>query len=150
VQSPRKHTTSSTETSWSGSTVHGTGTTRIRSSTTTTSTAPTNKTMGEAEDTPTQTPGQTPNGTPMSTASGSPIKAHKHLLAQNNPHLKSHRRRQSAFVVGEKTFGADVHAGLDEKKLPGYVERGMEQQGLLADIIYGQWMQGLRSRWPVV
>jgi serine/threonine-protein kinase 24/25/MST4 len=38
---------------------------------------------------------------------------------------------------------------MDEKKLPGHVEKGMEQQGLLADILYGQWTQGLRSRWPV-
>jgi serine/threonine-protein kinase 24/25/MST4 len=85
----------------------------------------------------------------MSAASGSPTKGAKFVLAQNNPHLKSHRRRQSAVVVGEKNFGQHNSSVLDEKKLPGYVERGMEQQGLLADILYGQWMQGLRTRWPV-
>jgi serine/threonine-protein kinase 24/25/MST4 len=85
----------------------------------------------------------------MDASSGSPLKGTKLLLAQNNPHLKSHRRRQSAFVVGEKTFGQNASSVLDEKKLPGYVEKGMEQQGLLADILYGQWMQGLKSRWPV-
>jgi serine/threonine-protein kinase 24/25/MST4 len=52
-------------------------------------------------------------------------------------------------VVGEKTFGQNASSALDEKKLPGYVEKGMEQQGLLADILYGQWMQGLKTRWPV-
>jgi serine/threonine-protein kinase 24/25/MST4 len=51
--------------------------------------------------------------------------------------------------VGEKLHGQKESSALDEKKLPGYVERGMEQQGLLADILYGQWMQGVRSRWPV-
>jgi serine/threonine-protein kinase 24/25/MST4 len=51
-------------------------------------------------------------------------------------------------VDGEKTCGQDASTAVDEKKLPGYVEKGMEQQGLLADILYGQWMQGLKTRWP--
>lgn len=147
AHSPRKHNTKTSDTSLSGSTVHGTSTTRIRSNTATRSTTTVNHTSEEY--TPTSTPFQTPNGTPMSTASGSPLKGAKLLLAQNNPHLKSHRRRQSAFVVGEKGVGNDSASPFDEKKLPGYVEKGMEQQGLLADILYGQWMQGLRSRWPV-
>jgi serine/threonine-protein kinase 24/25/MST4 len=147
VHSPRKHNTNTSETSLSGTTVHGTSTTRIRSSTATRS-ATTNNHISE-EYTATSTPYQTPNGTPKNVDSSSPLKGSKFVLAQNNPHLKSHRRRQSAFVVGEKSFGQDGPSALDEKKLPGYVERGMEQQGLLADILYGQWMQGLRSRWPV-
>lgn len=147
TQSPRKHNTNTSETSLSGTTVHGTSTTRIRSSTNVRSTTTVSRTTSE-EYTPSSTPFQTPNGTPVSISSGSPLKGTKLILAQNNPHLKSHRRRQSAFVVGEKTFGQTAPA-LDEKKLPGYVERGMEQQGLLADILYGQWMQGLRTRWPV-
>ncbi|KAF2022789.1 Pkinase-domain-containing protein [Setomelanomma holmii] len=146
-RSPQKHNTKTSETSLSGTTVHGTSTTRIRSNTATrmrTDAAQTNE-----EHTLSSTPYQTPSGTPMSTASGSPLKGTKLVLAQNNPHLKSHRRRQSAFVVGEKGYGHDAPPALDEKKLPGYVEKGMEQQGLLADILYGQWMQGLRTRWPV-
>jgi serine/threonine-protein kinase 24/25/MST4 len=124
AQSPRKAGNHSTETSWSGTTVHGTSTNRI---------------VHDEDATPTQTAKAVPIG--------SPTKASKLVLATNNPHLKSHRRRQSAFVVGEKGFDKD---GLvDEKKLPGYVEKGMEQQGLLADILYGQWMQGIRGRWPV-
>ena len=95
----------------------------------------------------------TPFSTPLSTTSQSPVKGPKLVLAQNNPHLKSHRRRQSAFVGGEKIFGSVFDDGrgwgLEEEKLPGHVEKGMEQQGLLADILYGQWMQGLKSRWPV-
>jgi serine/threonine-protein kinase 24/25/MST4 len=145
------HNTRTSRTTLSGSTVHGTSTTRIRSSTTVTSSSADTKSTSENTSTPTSTPFQTPCGTPTSTTSGSPLKGHKLILAQNNPHLKSHRRRQSAFVGGEKMFGLDGYggSGLDEKKLPGYVERGMEQQGLLADILYGQWMQGLRSRWPM-
>ncbi|KAK7545167.1 kinase-like domain-containing protein [Phyllosticta citribraziliensis] len=37
---------------------------------------------------------------------------------------------------------------IDEKKLPGYVKPGMEYTGLLADVLYGRWMEGLVSRWP--
>lgn len=147
MRSPQKHNTKTSETSLSGTTVHGTSTTRIRSNTATRMRM--NIAQAAEQYTPSSTPSQTPSGTPMSTESGSPLKGTKLILAQNNPHLKSHRRRQSAFVVGEKAFGHDVPTALEEKKLPGYVERGMEQQGLLADILYGQWMQGLRSRWPV-
>jgi serine/threonine-protein kinase 24/25/MST4 len=147
MRSPQKHNTKTSETSLSGTTVHGTSTTRIRSNTATRMRMNIAQTAEQC--TPSSTPFQTPSGTPMSTESGSPLKGTKLILAQNNPHLKSHRRRQSAFVVGEKAYGHDVPTALEEKKLPGYVERGMEQQGLLADILYGQWMQGLRSRWAV-
>jgi serine/threonine-protein kinase 24/25/MST4 len=82
------------------------------------------------------------------TSSGSPIKNTKLQLAQNTPQLKSNRRRQSAAVT-DKSPGQHASSALDEKKLPGYVEKGMEQQGLLADILYGQWTQGVRNRWPV-
>lgn len=144
-----KHNTKTSETSLSGTTVHGSSTTRIRANTTTTTTSSFTKTSGEYAGTPTQTPFQTPSGTPTGTTSTSPLKGPKLVLATNNPHLKSHRRRQSAIIGGEKSFGMDVYGGLDEKKLPGHVEKGMEQQGLLSDILYGQWMQGLRSRWPM-
>jgi serine/threonine-protein kinase 24/25/MST4 len=79
-------------------------------------------------------------------SSGSPIKGTKLQLAQNTPQLKN-RRRQST-LVSEKSPGQNAPSALDEKKLPGYVEKGMEQQGLLADILYGQWTQGVRNRWP--
>lgn len=143
-----KHSTKSSETSLSGATVHGTSTTRIRSSTTTTNSSSYSKTSTEYSSTPQRDPFQTPAGTPSGNSSNSPLKGPKLVLAQNNPHLKSHRRRQSAIVTGEKVYGSDGYA-LDEKKLPGHVEPGMEQQGLLADILYGQWMQGLKSRWPL-
>jgi serine/threonine-protein kinase 24/25/MST4 len=137
AQSPFKHQKQASDTSLGGTTVHGTGTTRIRSRAATASTSSLSTTSEEQERAP-STPGE-----------ASPTKQSKLVLAKNNPHLKSHKRRQSAAVVGERGFGADAYGGFDEKKLPGYVEPGMEQQGLLADILYGQWMQGLRTRWPI-
>ncbi|KAH3912436.1 hypothetical protein HBH56_115060 [Parastagonospora nodorum] len=144
VQTPRKHNTNTSDTSLSGTTVHGTSTTRIRSSAAT-RTMTTTRTTSRSS---TPTPGPPVDSTPSEVPSASPLKATKLLLAQNNPHLKSHRRRQSAIVVGEKTPGQNASFALDEKKLPGYVEKGMEQQGLLADILYSQWMAGLKTRWP--
>jgi serine/threonine-protein kinase 24/25/MST4 len=103
----------------------------------------------------------------------------KLVLAQNNPHLKSHRRRQSAMVEAEilKYHGVslqhEVSNGtptpqgsprkvahgesglrkesreLDEKSLPGYVAPGMEQAAGLADVLYGRWVEGLSARWPL-
>lgn len=92
------------------------------------------------------TPGRRENAPPLDT----PTKQ-KLVLAQNNPHLKSHhRRRQSAFVGGAKDREATAHYdGLDERKLPGHVTPGMEHAGLLADVLYGRWMDGLRARWPL-
>lgn len=141
---PVKHDTKS---SYGGTTIHGSGTTRIRSNTTSTATSYT-KSSGDYSSSPIQTPFSSPDGTPSSTTSGSPLKGPKLVLAQNNPHLKSHRRRQSAIVTGEK-LPTDALGALDEKRLPGHVEKGMEQQGLLADILYGQWINGLKSRWPL-
>ncbi|PZC94907.1 SPS1, serine threonine protein kinase [Pyrenophora tritici-repentis] len=146
VQSPFKHHTKTSDISLGGTTVHGSGTTRVRSNTTTSPTSG-GKVSPSHKHAQVSTPVQTPVRT--SVASESPLKASKLVMAKNNPHLKSHSRRQSALVVGEHGFGTDAHAGFDEKKFPGYVEPGMEQQGLLADILYGQWTQGLRSRWPL-
>jgi serine/threonine-protein kinase 24/25/MST4 len=53
-------------------------------------------------------------------------------------------------VGGEKMWGADSkYDEIDEKRLPGYVEKGMEQQSRLSDILYGQWISGLKNRWPL-
>jgi serine/threonine-protein kinase 24/25/MST4 len=148
---PLKHNTKTSDISLGGTTVHGTSTTRIRSNTATTTTHSITKSSSDMSSTPSATPNSTPFSTPTSTNSSSPLKGPKLVLAQNNPHLKSHRRRQSAFVGGEKMWGMekDVFGGIDERKLPGHVEKGMEQQGLLADILYGQWIGGLKNRWPL-
>lgn len=148
AQTPAKHSSRGSDISYSGTTVHGPGTTRTRPNTKTSISSLTKaaEEHESASDRGSQTPDHTPSETPPSTIAG---KGAKLVLAQNNPYLKSHRRRQSAFNIGDKTFEADSFSAMDEKKLPGHVEKGMEQQGLLADILYGQWMQGLRSRWPV-
>lgn len=137
--SPYKHNTKTSETSLGGTTVHGSGSNRIRPSTSNTSISTSASKSSEDYDRSPSTP-----ATPMS--AGSPTKVPK--PSKRSPPLKAHKR-QSALVVGEKGFGADGLGALDEKKLPGYVEPGMEQQALLADILYGQWTQGLRARWPV-
>ncbi|EDN02486.1 serine/threonine-protein kinase [Histoplasma capsulatum] len=80
---------------------------------------------------------------PKQTTAESPSRP-KLVLAQNNPHLKSHRRRQS-----EQTH-ADDHwqgAGLN---LPGQQVLGMEHTKQLADVLYDRWTAGLRSRWRAV
>ncbi|RDW88306.1 serine kinase-1 [Coleophoma cylindrospora] len=81
----------------------------------------------------------TPNGTP----NGTPQKAAKLILAQNNPHLKSHRRRQSSMMMDSP---------YQEKlpNLPGQVVPGMEHTKQLADVLYGRWADGLRNRFPNV
>ncbi|KAF2403053.1 kinase-like protein [Trichodelitschia bisporula] len=76
----------------------------------------------------------------------------KLLLAQGNPHLKSHRRRQSAFVESDFSRKREhereqVEMGVDERRLPGYVQPGMEQSAGLAEALYGRWVEGLRGRW---
>ncbi|KAF2140121.1 uncharacterized protein K452DRAFT_230673 [Aplosporella prunicola CBS 121167] len=80
------------------------------------------------------------------------------MLTRDNSHVKSHRRRQStATAVGSdgsddgiSSVKARRGSGsvIDEKKLPGYVKPGMEHAGVLADVLYGRWMEGLMSRWP--
>ncbi|KAF3000092.1 hypothetical protein E8E13_002883 [Curvularia kusanoi] len=145
-QSPMRRQGS--DTTYGGTTIHGNDTTRVRSNSklSSKSSSVSRSSTSEDYDSP-STPIDTPVGTPTD-RSATPIKGSKLVLAQNNPHLRSHRRRQSAFSVGEKSYSNESLPLVDEKKLPGHVEKGMEQQGLLADILYGQWMSGLRSRWP--
>ncbi|KAK5119889.1 hypothetical protein LTR85_007215 [Meristemomyces frigidus] len=73
-----------------------------------------------------------------SKASGSPGKL---VLNPQNPHLKKMRSSQQLQADKEKT-------ALDEK-MPGKVEPGMEHVGMLADVLYGRWTDGLRARWPL-
>lgn len=69
----------------------------------------------------------------------------KLVMAQNNPHLKSHRRRQSS--IPSTTSSILVDKQLD---LPGQVIPGMEHTSRIADALYGKWVEGLKNRWPVV
>ncbi|EEP79138.1 serine/threonine-protein kinase 24 [Uncinocarpus reesii 1704] len=65
----------------------------------------------------------------------------KLMLAQNNPHLKNHKRRQSAHLATEQPW----HSG--DGKLPGHAAPGMEHTKQLADVLYGRWSDSLRNRW---
>ncbi|GCB18177.1 serine/threonine-protein kinase svkA [Aspergillus awamori] len=64
------------------------------------------------------------------------------VLAQNNPHLKSHRRRQSAAVAESNLQPAQL------ANLPGQQVPGMEHTKQLSDVLYQRWSEGLRNRWP--
>ncbi|KAF2203802.1 Pkinase-domain-containing protein [Delitschia confertaspora ATCC 74209] len=148
----------SVQSNLSGTTFNGTGTTRMRSNSampgpTSIQTPPGLEPKGSGISTPDY------SERPITSSGVSPQKAGPRLvLAQNNPHLKSHRRRQSALVgpTGGPTGGGiggekfEWKDGVEGRNLPGQpVERGMEHQGMLADVLYGRWIEGLKGRWPL-
>ncbi|MCJ1352973.1 MAG: hypothetical protein MMC33_002957 [Icmadophila ericetorum] len=68
----------------------------------------------------------------------------KLVLAQNNPHLKSHRQRQSSMIFS-------VDASMENpSNLPGQFVPGLEHTQKIADTLYGRWAEGLKNRWPAV
>lgn len=71
-------------------------------------------------------------------ASGSPGKL---VLNPQNPHLKKMRSSQQ--------LQADKEKSAPDEKMPGQVEPGLEHVGMLADVLYGRWTEGLRARWPL-
>ncbi|KAI4263150.1 MAG: hypothetical protein L6R42_001690 [Xanthoria sp. 1 TBL-2021] len=73
-----------------------------------------------------------------------PSASPKLLLAQSNPHLKSHRRRQSSLIP------SDNGAAGKSMNLPGQMIPGMEHTKQLADVLYGKWAEGLMNRWPAL
>ena len=77
---------------------------------------------------------------PSKRESGSPGKL---VLNPQNPHLKKMRSNQALNAEKEKALAA-----LDEK-MPGKVEPGMEHVGMLSDVLYGRWTEGLKARWPL-
>lgn len=79
---------------------------------------------------------ETPQGTPQK-----PAQAPKLVISQNNPHLKSLRRKQSMQIAEEAARDKNHH-------LPGQVIPGMEHTKQLADVLYGRWTDGLKNRWP--
>ena len=82
---------------------------------------------------------------PPTTTSPSTPQKPKLVLAQNNPHLKSHRRRQSSIL-------STTNIAFSEKllDLPGQITPGMEHTKQLADALYGKWVDGLKNRWPAI
>jgi serine/threonine-protein kinase 24/25/MST4 len=80
------------------------------------------------------------DGTPQATPKKQGAKL---VLAQSNPHLQSHRRRQSSMLPDP-----DYRERLTN--LPGQAMAGMEHTKQLADVLYNRWSEGLRNRWPAV
>ncbi|EMC94136.1 hypothetical protein BAUCODRAFT_36606 [Baudoinia panamericana UAMH 10762] len=75
--------------------------------------------------------------------SGSPARL---VLNPQNPHLKKMRSNQQLNAEKEKERAEKAAL---EDKMPGKVEPGMEHVGMLADVLYGRWAEGLKARWPV-
>lgn len=63
------------------------------------------------------------------------------VLAQNNPHLKSHRRRQSSV--------AEPNPPSPLSNMPGQNPAGMGHTKQLSDVLYQRWAEGLRNRWGI-
>ncbi|KAI2621707.1 Pkinase-domain-containing protein [Hypoxylon sp. NC1633] len=82
----------------------------------------------------------------------------KLVLASNNPHLKSHRRRQESVAVNgagspEKVSRLErdpEKAALQMKYPVREPVPGMEHCTQLSNVLYGRWVDGLRLRWPGV
>ncbi|KAI1406448.1 Pkinase-domain-containing protein [Hypoxylon fuscum] len=81
----------------------------------------------------------------------------KLVLASNNPHLKSHRRRQeSVAVIGSngspekasRLERTDPEKAAMQARYPGRdAQPGMEHCKQLSDVLYGRWVDGLRMRY---
>ena len=92
-----------------------------------------------------------------STPANQPPSPTKLVLAANNPHLKSHRRRQSAAIMNPSTGSPekatrqerDAEKAALQAKYPGRdAQPGMEHCKQLSDVLYSRWVDGLRLRWP--
>jgi serine/threonine-protein kinase 24/25/MST4 len=86
----------------------------------------------------------TPQGTPRKSSQAQIQQGPKLVMAQNNPHLRSHRQRRESMQVAEREWNEKMH------NLPGQVIPGMEHTKQLADVLYGRWADGLRNRWGAV
>ena len=132
-------------------------------------------------------PTESPSTSQPSTASNSisskdspaKINAAKLVMAQNNPHLKSHRRRQSAVPstttsressqVWSPSTSASRSPSKEDARSPSKekqrtqieseedsmlkemrLQGGMEHTRQLADVLFERWCEGMRVRWPQV
>lgn len=87
---------------------------------------------------------QTPLCTPRKSSQAQAQQGPKLVMAQNNPHLRSHRQRRESMQVADKDWNEKMH------NLPGQIMPGMEHTKQLADVLYGRWADGLRTRWGAV
>ncbi|KAI0157650.1 Pkinase-domain-containing protein [Xylariaceae sp. FL1272] len=104
----------------------------------------------------------TPQGTVIikSAAPANPqLSPTKLVLADSNPHLKSHRRRQSALCTPtgspqkvsrqERDVDSAAEKSALQSRYPGQmVQPGMEHCQQVSDQLYSRWIDGLRARWP--
>ncbi|KAF9886772.1 hypothetical protein FE257_011149 [Aspergillus nanangensis] len=67
------------------------------------------------------------------------------VLAQNNPHLKSHHRRRQSTTTPESSPLQPTQLA----NLPGQQVAGMEHTKQLSDVLYQRWADGLRNRWGI-
>ncbi|KAH7363105.1 kinase-like domain-containing protein [Plectosphaerella cucumerina] len=93
----------------------------------------------------------TPQGTVIIKRDATPaaVSPTKLVMASNNPHLKSHRRRNSDWAVPDQAREAEK-AVLDAKFPGGEARPGMEHCKQLSDVLYDRWVHGLKRRWPAV
>ena len=96
-------------------------------------------------------PSEQAPSSPSKGAAGSPGKL---VLNPQNPHLRKMRSSQQLQVPPssspEKEGGSKGRDAALEEKMPGRHEPGMEHVGMLGDVLYGRWSEGLRVRWPVL
>ena len=78
--------------------------------------------------------------------SGSPGKL---VLNPQNPHLKKMRSSQQLKESVEREKEKTASSSVLDEKMPGRVEPGMEHVGMLSDVLYGRWTEGLKGRWPL-
>ncbi|KAL9621438.1 MAG: hypothetical protein Q9160_004081 [Pyrenula sp. 1 TL-2023] len=82
--------------------------------------------------------------------------AAKLVLAQNNPHLKTHRRRQSAQIQKDNLEILSPPSPASQAKkaaiegMPGQAVPGLEHTKHLGDVLYARWCEGLKMRWPAI
>lgn len=80
----------------------------------------------------------------------------KLVLAQNNPHLKSHRRRQSAQVASRESSQVWSPVKPTKDAVEGELDKLMKKSSALPHIsameagMYERWLDGLRVRWPAL
>ncbi|KAL8769395.1 MAG: hypothetical protein Q9209_004623 [Squamulea sp. 1 TL-2023] len=80
----------------------------------------------------------------LSNQAPNPLASPKLILAQSNPHLKSHRRRQSSLIPSDNAVAGR------STNLPGQIIPGMEHTKQLADVLYNKWAEGLMNRWSAL
>jgi serine/threonine-protein kinase 24/25/MST4 len=72
----------------------------------------------------------------------------KLVLNPQNPHLKKMRSSQQLQADRERA-AMEEKARMEERMPGGKVEPGMEHLGLLSEVLYGRWTDGLKVRWPL-